>query len=96
MTQTLRSDSKSKDSFNPSLLVLNMNNVNAQLHRARGLLTMWDFLEHKVRVGRTHIIVNRKKLTCPASSPNPPLAIQFLLIFGILELEYNPRLRCCQ
>jgi len=44
----------------PSFLVLNMDNVNAQLHRAKGLITMWDFLEYKGRVGRTHVIVNRK------------------------------------
>lgn len=44
----------------PSFLVRNMDNVNAQLHRARGLITMWDFLEHKGRVGRTHVILNRK------------------------------------
>jgi hypothetical protein len=44
----------------PSFLVRNMGNVNAQLWRAKGLLVMWDFLEHKRRIGMTNIIVNRK------------------------------------
>ena len=44
----------------PSFLVLNMDNVNAQLHRARGLITIWDFLGYKGRIGSTHVIMNRK------------------------------------
>ncbi len=44
----------------PSFLVHNVDNVNAQLHGAGGLLTMWDFLEHKGRIGRTKVILNRK------------------------------------
>jgi hypothetical protein len=43
----------------PSFLVLNKDNVNAQLHRAIGLITMWDFLEYKGRIGRTQVILNR-------------------------------------
>lgn len=45
---------------NPSFLVHNKDNVNDQLHRARGLITVWNFLEHKGRIGRTHVILNRK------------------------------------
>lgn len=44
----------------PSFLVNNMNNVNSQLHRAQGLLMMWDFLEYKGRIGITNIICNKK------------------------------------
>jgi len=44
----------------PSFLVLNKDNVNAQLHRAIGLITMWDFLEYKGRIGRTQVVLNRK------------------------------------
>ena len=43
----------------PSFLVLNKDNVNAQLHRARGLITMWDFLEYKGRIGMTNVIMNK-------------------------------------
>jgi len=43
----------------PSFLVPNKDNVNAQLHRAQGLITMWDFLVYKGRVGRTHVILNQ-------------------------------------
>ena len=46
--------------LSPSFLVLNKDNVNAQLHRARGLITMWDFLEYKGRIGMTQIILQRK------------------------------------
>jgi hypothetical protein len=45
----------------PSFLVRNKDNVNAQLHRAKGLITMWDFLEYKGRIGRTQVILNRKE-----------------------------------
>ena len=44
----------------PSFLVSDMNNVNARFVRARDLITMWDFLEYKGRVGRTHVIMNLK------------------------------------
>ena len=44
----------------PLFLVRNKDNVNAQLHRARGLITMWDFLVYKGRVGMTQIILQRK------------------------------------
>jgi len=44
----------------PSFLVLNKDNVNARFWRAKGLITMWDFLEHKGRIGRMHVILNRK------------------------------------
>ncbi|MBE9515311.1 MAG: hypothetical protein IMY79_04180, partial [Chloroflexi bacterium] len=43
----------------PSFLVHNKDNVNAQLYRAQSLLAMWDFLEYKGRIGRTHVIVNK-------------------------------------
>ena len=45
----------------PSFLVHNRDNVNGQLWRARGLITMWDFLEYKGRVGRTSIILNKEE-----------------------------------
>lgn len=45
----------------PSFLVRNGDNVNAQLHRAKGLLTMWDFLEVKRRIGTTNILLSRKE-----------------------------------
>lgn len=45
----------------PSFLVRNSDNVNAQLHRAKGLLTMWDFLEVKRRIGTTTILLSRKE-----------------------------------
>ena len=49
----------SPSSSSPSFLVHNKDNVNAQLQRAQGLITMWDFLEHKGRIGRIHVILNR-------------------------------------
>jgi len=48
-------------SRSPSFLVRNSDNVNAQLYWARGLLTMWDFLEHKVRIGRMHVLLSGKE-----------------------------------
>ncbi len=45
----------------PSFLVRNNVNVNAQLYRAMGLIIMWDFLEHKGRIGRTYLVVNSKE-----------------------------------
>lgn len=44
----------------PSFLVYNGDNVNAQLYWAEGLRTMWDFLEHKRRIGKTNVILQRK------------------------------------
>jgi hypothetical protein len=44
----------------PSFLVHNKNNVNAQLYRAPSLLAMWDFLEYKGRLERTHVLLNKK------------------------------------
>lgn len=44
----------------PYFLVPNKTNVNAQLRNARGLLAMWDFLEHKGRIGRTNILLKGK------------------------------------
>ncbi|OGN97832.1 MAG: hypothetical protein A2Z77_02110 [Chloroflexi bacterium RBG_13_51_36] len=38
---------------------LNMNNVNAELWRAQSLLALWDFLEYKGRIGRTHVILHK-------------------------------------
>jgi len=49
------------DGAPPSFLVHNRSNVNSQLWRARGLLTVWDFLEYKGRIGRTKILLNRKE-----------------------------------
>ncbi len=49
-----------ENNISPSFLVHNKDNVNAQLHRARGLITMWDFWEYKGRVGRTHVVLSRK------------------------------------
>jgi len=43
----------------PSFLVLNRDNVNAELQKTRELATMWDYLEHKVRIERTHVIMNQ-------------------------------------
>jgi len=44
----------------PSFLVHNKDNVNAQFYWAQGLITMWNFMLYKGRIGRTHVIVNRK------------------------------------
>lgn len=44
----------------PSFLVHNKDNVNARFWRAKGLITMWDFLEYKGRIGRMHVILNRR------------------------------------
>ena len=44
----------------PSFLVHNKDNVNARFWRARGLITMWDFLLYKGRIGITQIILQRK------------------------------------
>ena len=44
----------------PSFLVHNKNNVNAQLYRAESLLAMWDFLEYKGRIGRTHVVLSKR------------------------------------
>ncbi|MEQ4488556.1 MAG: hypothetical protein AAC993_06990 [Dehalococcoides mccartyi] len=44
----------------PSLLVHNNVNVNAQLYRSKGLLTYWDFMLHKVRVGNTVVVLQNK------------------------------------
>jgi len=43
----------------PSFLVLNKDNVNAQLRRARSLLALWDFQVYKGRIGRTHVILHK-------------------------------------
>ena len=44
----------------PSFLVPYSGNVNAAASKAGELLTVWDFLEHKGRVGRTQVLFNRK------------------------------------
>jgi len=44
----------------PSFLVRNKDNVNSQLQRVQGLITIWDFLEYKGRIGRTNVILNHK------------------------------------
>jgi len=44
----------------PSFLVYPMHNVNAELWRARNLLALWEFQEHKGRIGRTHVILHRR------------------------------------
>ena len=46
----------------PSFLVHNKDNVNARFWRARGLITMWDFLEYKGRIGMTHVILQERKI----------------------------------
>ena len=37
-----------------------MNNVNGQFYWAHSLLALWDFLEYKGRIGRTHVILHKK------------------------------------
>jgi hypothetical protein len=37
-----------------------MNNVNGDVYFARCLKTLWDFLEHKGRIGRIHVILHKK------------------------------------
>jgi hypothetical protein len=37
-----------------------MNNVNGQLYWAQCLRALWDFLLYKRRIGRTHVILNKK------------------------------------
>jgi len=44
----------------PSFLVHNKDNVNAELWRARNLLALWDFQVYKGRIGRTHVILNKR------------------------------------
>ena len=36
-----------------------MNNVNGQLYWGHSLLAVWDFLEYKGRIGRTHVILHK-------------------------------------
>ncbi len=45
----------------PLFLVRNKDNVNYQYSAAIGLITMWDFLVYKGRIGMTQIILNKKK-----------------------------------
>lgn len=47
----------------PSFLVNSGTNVNSALYRARNLVTMWDFLVYKGRVGRTHVLLNSRRET---------------------------------
>ncbi|KSV17380.1 hypothetical protein CY91_01160 [Dehalococcoides mccartyi] len=47
----------------PSFLVQNKDNVNAQLYRAKGLITFWDFLLYKGRVGSTVVVLQNKEDT---------------------------------
>ena len=44
----------------PSFLVNNMDNVNGQLYWAKSLLTLWDFEVYKGRIGRTHVVLNKR------------------------------------
>jgi len=37
-----------------------MDNVNAQLWRMESLLAMWEFVGYKGRIGRTHVVLNRR------------------------------------
>ncbi len=46
--------------YPPSFLVRNSINVNAQLYRAKCLLTYWEFMERKIRIGTTSLVLNRK------------------------------------
>lgn len=43
--------------FSPSFLVKYSDNVNGQSRWARGLITLWDFLEYKGRIGKTNVIL---------------------------------------
>jgi hypothetical protein len=45
----------------PSFLVQTIDNVNYRYSWAKGLITMWDFLEYKVRIGKTNILLNHKE-----------------------------------
>lgn len=44
----------------PSFLVRNIDNVNGRYLYAKGLLTLWDFLEHKGRISKTHVIISKR------------------------------------
>ena len=44
----------------PSFLVNNMDNVNGRLCWAQSLLALWDFQVYKVRIGRTHVVLNKR------------------------------------
>ena len=66
-----------RPSSSPSFLVRNMGNVNDQLFWARGLKTMWDFLEYKVRTGRMHVLLNRKD-DCRAVKLMPVIRLKSL------------------
>lgn len=57
--QVARSADGGAGSSPPSFLVLNKDNVNAQFHYAQGLITMWDFLAYKGRIGRTHVALQQ-------------------------------------
>ena len=50
----------SRAAASPSFLVHNIDNVNAQLYWAHSLLALWDFELYKGRIGRTHVILNKK------------------------------------
>ena len=52
----------SSPSPSPSFLVYsNDHNVNGRLRRARCLMTKWEFLAHKGRIGRTYVLLALKK-----------------------------------
>ena len=57
---TINSGKEAVGSRTPLFLVRNKDNVNAQLWRAKGLITMWDFLVYKRRIGMTNIILQEK------------------------------------
>ena len=44
----------------PSFLVRNKDNVNGQLYWGESLRAVWDFLEHKGRIGRTYVILHKE------------------------------------
>ena len=44
----------------PSFLLNNMDNVNGRLYWAQSLLAVWHFKVYKGRIGRTHVILNKR------------------------------------
>ena len=47
----------------PSFLVNNMDNVNGRLYWAQSLLALWHFKVYKGRIGRTHVVLNKRDET---------------------------------
>ncbi|HUX47607.1 MAG TPA: hypothetical protein VMV76_00300 [Dehalococcoidia bacterium] len=51
----------SQSPASPSFLVHNKDNVNAQLYWVWSLKALWDFQVYKGRIGRTHIVLNKRE-----------------------------------